>query len=81
MGHLLIRETATMNDDRVYISKLIERQEAEISKLSGRLERIKGCSLNRVVEFLERAIARAQIHRLVLIGMLRQLDHNHFFRG
>jgi hypothetical protein len=51
--------------------KVLEIRDEEIRKLSERVVRIRGCSLNRVLEVLERSLARAQAHRMFL---LRQFE-------
>ena len=51
----------------------LTRLDWEIGKLSNRLARVSGCKPNRAVDHLERIHARAQSHRLLLVGMLRDV--------
>jgi hypothetical protein len=46
---------------------LLGAVENDIRKLSEKLEQITGCSLHHVVSRLERCLALAQAHRLLLL--------------
>jgi hypothetical protein len=66
-----------MNDTRRKIMNIrasLAQVDWDLQQLSNRLARISGCSLNRVVEYLERTIARAQGQRLFLEVMLRHIE-------